>query len=485
MRRALVPGALLILAVGVYALFFRREPAHVSELVPRDFSFGVFTRSLNDLRQLYEGPYAREDADPAHLRFGRPCNVPGLDGVDYDAPAASYWTDGIGEEVFLMPILDARAFEDGFDRERENTRMRDPERVAKNYLSLSEQRVKARRGPRNDLAMAAARYPLALCGRPRDGTWLRAMLAYLLSREAPRKPSGSLLAQEAARLPAGIADAIARECEDLLLGFPLPEAPDAPARVVGEATLVPDGMVARSAHLAAEVDLTDVAASFPHNTVLLLGLVLDARAWQDAGMPLPLGDAAFACGILEERIHARRFTVLLAARPRSPHDLARVKEQGSKPLVGETAGLAWATVEDGGAQVRTAALPAPPAWLLEVLRSDAEAAPPVYVSTATERGIWYCAIGSQAEGVVRRALGCLRDTPELGLARNKPVAQHPGFLSGAHVGLALVTASGLKALGCPMPYFEIASLHQPASITAVLDVDERGKLEILIARPER
>ncbi len=486
MRRALVPGALLVLALGICLLFFfRLEPAHISELVPKDFSFGVFTRSLNDLRQLYEGPYARGDTDPAHLRFGRPCNVPGLDGVDYDAPAASYWTDGLKEEVFLMPVLDAPAFEDAFDRERENTRVRDPVRVAKNYVSLSEQRVAARRGGRNDLAMQAARYPLALCGRPRDGALLRAMLAYLLAREAPKKPEGPLLAQEAARFPAGVADAIARECEDLLLGFPLPETPDAPVRVVGEAGLVPDGMVARSAHLAAEVDLTDVAASFPHNTVLFLGLVLDARAWQDVGMPLPLGDAAFACGILEERIHARRFTVLIAARPRSPHDLARLKEQGLRPLVGETAQLAWTTVEDDRAEVRTAALLEPPAWLAQVLSSDAQAAPPVYVSTATERGIWYCAIGSQAEGTVRRALDCLRDRPELGLSRDKPVAQHPGFLRGSHVGLALVTVSGLKALGYAMPYFEIASLHQPPSITAVLDVDERGKLEILIGRAER
>ena len=52
-------------------------------------------------------------------------------------------------------------------------------------------------------------------------------------------------------------------------------------------------------------------------------------------------------------------------------------------------------------------------------------------------------------------------------------------------GVLLVTAAGIKALGSAMPYFEIASLHQPSSITAVLDVDERAKLEILIARPER
>jgi hypothetical protein len=159
-----------------------------------------------------------------------------------------------------------------------------------------------------------------------------------------------------------------------------------------------------------------------------------------------------------------------------------VKEQGIAPLVGDAAGLPWTKVEDGTAEVRTAALPGPPAWLAQVLRADAAAAPPVYVSTATERGIWYCAIGSQAEGVVRRALGCLRDTPELGLARSRPVAQHGAFLARPHVGLALVTANGLKALDRPMPYFEIASIGQPPAITAVLDVDARGKLEILIGR---
>jgi len=53
------------------------------------------------------------------------------------------------------------------------------------------------------------------------------------------------------------------------------------------------------------------------------------------------------------------------------------------------------------------------------------------------------------------------------------------------VGLALVTASALRAFDYPMPYFEIASLDQPPSITAVLDVDERAKLEVLIARSEK
>jgi hypothetical protein len=78
--------------------------------------------------------------------------------------------------------------------------------------------------------------------------------------------------------------------------------------------------------------------------------------------------------------------------------------------------------------------------------------------------------------------------PQLGLARVKPVAQHRAFLQSPqtpHVGLALVTAAGLKAFDRAMPYFEIASIAQPPAVTAVLDVDKRAKLEILVARSEK
>lgn len=483
MRRAVVPGVLIALVAG-YLLVTRPRAAHLAELVPHDFAFGVFTRSFDDLGQLYEGPYARKDEDPVRLRFGAPCNVPNLDGVDYEIPAGSYWTKDLEAEVLLMPVRKVPAFEDAFERERENIRMREPERVATSYLSLSQQEARARRGPRNDLVLEALRYPLAVCGRPRNGPMLAAMLAYLLSREAPRKPDAPLLIQHVTRIPKGVADTIATQCEDLVLGVLPPDSPGAPVRVEGQAALVPTGMVARSAHLAAEVDLTNMVASFPHNTVLLAGLVLDASGWQETGMPLPLGGAAFAIGLVEERIHARRFTVLLAARPASKHDLARLNEQAVKPLVGDATALAWNRIEDGGAEVRTATLAEAPPWLARVLRSDADAPPPIYVSTTSERGIWYCAIGSLAEGTVRRALGCLRDTPELGLSRSRPVALHKRFLEGTHVGLALVTPAGLKAFDAQMPYFEIASLDQPASVTAVLDVDPKAKLEILIARSE-
>jgi len=480
MRRRLWIAGGLVALVAFYLLFLRLEPAHLSTLVPADFSFGVFTSSLNDLRQLYEAPYQHEDADPARLRFGRPANVPGLDGVSYDEPAGSYWTADKAE-IFLLPVRDESAFEDAFERERENIHMEEPERVAKNYVSLSEKRVHARRGRRNELVLRASKYPLALCGYPRDALTLRMMLTYLLLREPDRKPSGiPLLVQAASRLPNSVAGVLADECEDLLLGFPL--SADGAVRVDGEASLARGSIVARSAHLAAEVDLTDMAGSFPYNTSLFLGLVLDRDGWQELGLPLPVGDGAFAIGLVEEKIHARRFTVLAAARPRDDADLARLAADGYRPLAGGTGDLEWNSLEDQTSEVRTAMLPEPPAWLAQVLRSDADAPPPVYVSTAVERGIWYCAIGSQAEGTVRRALGCLRESRELGLARVSPIAKHPEFLRGPHVGLALVTASGLEAFDFTVPYFEIASLGQPPSATVVIDVDEHAEIDIRIER---
>jgi hypothetical protein len=171
----------------------------------------------------------------------------------------------------------------------------------------------------------------------------------------------------------------------------------------------------------------------------------------------------------------------MAARPRSQHDLQRIASTGHVRLVGDLP-LVFSETEDQEALVRTAELPGPPPWLAQVLRSDAEAGPPVYLSTAVERGIWYCAIGSQAEGSVRRALYCLRDKPELGISRAAPVAAHREFLAGPHVGLGILTASALKAFDYAMPYFEIASLGQPPWITAVLDVDDRAKLDVRIAR---
>ncbi|MHC4549485.1 MAG: hypothetical protein ACYTEZ_11990 [Planctomycetota bacterium] len=476
-----VVGFLLLVTALAYYVFVELRPAHLSALVPQDFAFGYFYRSLNELRELYEAPHQRQDVDPARLRLGAPVNNPGLAGVSHREPAGSFVTRD-GKEVFLVPCVDVGAFKEAFGRERENLAVRAPHRVAENYLSLSRERVAARRGRENPLVLRATDYPLALAGHPKDSLTFRVMLAGLFVREAPRKPSGvPHLGLEVRKLPEAVGAAVARECDDLLLGFRRPRSGVDPVRVEGEATLSAGSAVARGALLADALDLTGLVATFPFDTKLLVGGVLDGAGWREMGVSLPVGAAALAAGIVEKRHHARRFTLLLAARPRDPQALVRLRESGPRHLVGE-ADLAFAKLVDGDAEVRTARLAGPPAWLATVLRSDARQAPPVYVSSTVAQGIWYCAVGSQAEGVVRHALGCLRGARELGILRSEPVAAHPEFLAGPHVAVALVTAQGLQAFRRAMPLVELASLGQPPAVTAVLDVDGRARLDLRIAR---
>jgi hypothetical protein len=477
-------AGLLVLTVGLaYYYFVDLRPAHISELVPKEFSFGIFYRSLNELRELYEGPYQRSDADPARLRIGEPTNNPGLAGVDYREPAGSFWTAD-RKEILLVPCVDPDAFREAYETERSNLSVRAPHRVAENYFALSRAKATARRGPENPLVLRATDYPLALTGHPKDASTCRLMLAALFVREARRKPQGvRLLGQEVRRLPTPIAAAVARECDDLLLGFPHPE-PTRPVRVEIEADLADGSAMARSAGLVADLDLTGLVATFPFNTVLLAGGALDAEGWRAMGLPVPVGDAAFAFGLVEKRLHARRFTLLLAARPRDPAVLETLARDGHRPLLDDPrAELEFARIRDGEAEVRTAPLAAPPAWLAHVMRSDAAKAPPVYVSSTVARGVWYCAVGSLAEGTVRHALGCLRGALELGIQRSAPVAGYREFLGAPHAAVAMVTPTSLKAFGYEMPMVEIASLGQPKSALAVLDVaDGRARGELRLDR---
>jgi hypothetical protein len=476
-------GLLLMTIALAYYFFFDLRVAHISALVPEKFSFGIFYRSLNELREIYDAPYQRSDADPARLRLGEPTNNPGLAGVDYEEPAGSIWTEG-RDEILLVPVVDVGAFKEAFETERSNLSVRPPHRVAANYLALSRAKATARRGPENPLVRRATDFPLAVAGHPRDASTFGVMLAALFMREARRKPEGvRMLGQEVRRLPTPIAAAVARECRDFLLGFPHQEL-DGPARVAIEATLSEESAVARSAALAGELDLVDLVATFPFNTVLLAGGVLDAEGWRSMGLPIPVGDAAFAFGLVEKRHHARRFTLLLAARPRDPAVLARLADAGHRPLLDDPQqALVFARLMDGEAEVRTAPLASPPAWLATVLRSSAKKAPPVYVSSTVAQGIWYCAIGSLAEGTVRHALGCLRGARELGVQRAEPVTAHREFLAGPHAGMALVTPAGLKAFRYEMPMVEVASLGAPTAATAVLDVaDGQARIDLRLGK---
>ena len=478
-----IAGLVLMTVALAYYFFIDLRPAHISALVPEKFSFGLFYRSLNELREIYDAPYQRSDADPARLRIGEPINNPGLAGVSYREAAGSFWTDD-KKEIILVPVVDVDAFMEAYETERSNLSVRSPHRVAENYFALSRATATARRGPENPLVTRATDFPLALVGHPKDALTFRVMLAALFVREARRKPEGiPLLGREVRRLPTPIAAAVARECDSFLLGFPHQE-PTGPVRAVIEAGLSEESAVARGAALVAELDLTGLVATFPFNTRLLAGGVLDAEGWRAMGLEVPVGDAAFAFGLVEKRHRRRRFTLLVAARPRDPLVLKELADTGYRPLLDDPqVALPFTQLMDGDAEVRTAPLAAPPAWLSNVLRSDADNAPPVYLSSTVAEGVWYCAIGLLAEGTVRHALGCLRGARELGIQRSEPVAGHREFLGAPHAGVALVTAAGLKAFRYDVPLVEILSLGQPPSATAVLDVvDGQARIDLRIER---
>jgi hypothetical protein len=63
------------------------------------------------------------------------------------------------------------------------------------------------------------------------------------------------------------------------------------------------------------------------------------------------------------------------------------------------------------------------------------------------------------------------------------VTAHRKFLAGPHVGVALVTPTGLKAFHFEMPMVEILSLGPPTAATAVLDVaDGQARIDLRLGR---
>ena len=470
-----IGGVLLLAAALGFYLLFQLPAVGMAGLVPHDFVFGVFYSSIDDLREAYEAPGARNDADPGRLRVGDRVNVPDLDGVAQSEPVGVYWT-ARREEVFLVPTFDAGSFEDAFEQSRENTRLRAPRRVSKQYVSLSESSAVAEPQERDaPLVARAAGFPIALAGRPKDAETLRFMLQYLLAWEPRQKPAGlPILAREVGKLPESFAGFAARAVDGFVLGFEKRPTPAAPVQVDLWGAQTPGGVLERGAAAARDLDLGGLASTFPHDTVVLAGAALDAKGWKELGLPLPAGDAAVAFGIVDRRHYTRRYTLLVTVRPRKREDLARLEQNGAADLLGAFgAGLEYRRVMDEATAVKTAELADAPAWMLPVFHAESKRPPPLYVTTAMEGGIWFCAVGSQAEGIVRYSLGCLRD-PHLGLRRTAPVAAHKGFFDPGHLALGYLSTAGLKAFRRTMPCFEIASLGQPVALTAVLDLEKDG-----------
>jgi len=482
---ALIAGALFYLTV------LRYRDTTFEALVPADARFVVVYGSANGLRRFYEGPVERSDFDPAVRRIGERANVPGLDGIDYTAPVGSYWTPD-REEVQLVPYVDFGAFVDAWEVAREDTNLQKPARVAKNYLSVSRSPLRARIGEPNPLARRALAWPVAVAGRTEDAFTVAGMLYSLFGFESRQQPEGLeayLLHRQLMRLPPRVVDATVEACDDLLIGMSKPPGSDATLAIDVEATPAAGGPLEGARAAGGAVDLGRLAGTLPLRTTLFLGATLGGEGWKALGMPLPCGDAAVVFAIVQPtQRHPRPFNLLVAVQPAAPDALLRLDADGPPLLAGDV-GLPAKTraLQDGGTTVLTAQLPGVPAWLATVLRCDSRDAPPVFLTTASEGGCWYAAVGAQAERVVRDALACLRGAEQLSVR-----AKFNDVGSGGNVGRPLVplravfephgftvgmlTVEGLQALAWPMPYLEIGSVGQPGNVCWRGDPDDAGRL---------
>jgi len=474
-------AAAVLLAALFYLSFLDRSPAHLAALVPQEMRWGIFYRSIDDLRQAYAGPYARHDVDCARLRLGEPINAPDFEGVLQQTPIGSY-RDRDGEEIFLVPFFDLDAYEKAFETNRENVLLRPPHRAAANYVSVSTSPGRASRGDDNPLVLRALQYPVSAAGRPADGRALRSMLFDLLSRESRREPPGIVpLWREVARLPDAVGDPIAAACADLVVGVVPATSPTVVPHVEFDARAAPDGLLARAGPVAREVDLHSCLRALPVQTVLFCGAAFDARGWSEVGLPWDLGDAACVAAIIHSRHRARFNSLLVVIRPREP---ARLEAIDARALLGAPpppCTFSEVTVDD--LTLRTAKLDAPPAWLETLLASDQRDPPPVYLSTASAGGFWYAAVGAWAEDVVRKAIDCQRGRTELSIEADRTIPFPERLFRAGHTAAAMTTVEGLKALAYPMPYVDLASIGQPISATLVVDVaGDKVKGELRVAR---
>lgn len=478
-------ATVLIGAAFALFTFVGLREVHIASLVPGDFRFGVFYSSVNDLEELYEGRLRRKDFNPAKVRIANRMNVPGFEGVPYDEPVG-YFVTRDKKEYFLAPYTDLGALEDAFDKGKENLNLNSPRRVARNYVSISAAPGKVTPGPDNPLVLEAVKYPVALAGRPDDANAVRLMLRYLLAWDGdPKLPGVPRASDDVVKLPPAVTGLIAEECEGLVLGFSKPKEDGLGGLAHLFAQLSKDGALDRAAALAEKVELSDVLGCFPRDTAVLAGAVLDARGWKRVGVPLPMGDGALAAGVVHKQYHARRFTVLVVARPTDPLVLKGMFENALR----QYAGVAFTDVADKETTVKTAKLQVVPEGFEVALRSAKKAPPPVYVSTAVEKGTWFWAIGSQAESVVRHALSCLRGATQLSIygQQRAPYAgpiktSSPLKRTRGHVAVAYAEADGMRAFRYPLPWIDIAGIGQPAALTATLDVsrgEARGEIRFL------
>ena len=463
---ALIAVVLLAIIIIGYVPFLTTAGDDAA-YVPDDALLVVSFRSVNDLRKAMSG-FGPNNADPATELIGKKINVPGLDGADFERPIY-LWVSKDREEHALVPVVDRSAFQDAFDRSRENLHMRDPEWIGRNYAYLSPTRdtPSARNPSRRALQMRD--YPVSAYQNLSDVNLFRQFLGFPFAANPGR------------RIPTPVARIIVDQCADLLVGLSDEKPRGAVARIDLWATLRPDAL-SRAPTVAMKLDPARLARALPPQSQLFLAAALDAAGWKSLGLPVDFGDAAIAFASVRTTSIKRPHAFALAVQPRDTSKLD--PDPLLKILLGSAAQTEPTVTEDEGTSIRTWTLDAPPPLLAPLVKKRVQsAAPPVRVSVTTERGVLLLAVGSSAPSVVQVQLAGLRGEATPTVAETKQVSAHPGFNAPGHVAIGMITERGLRALGDGLPTFLPAAIGQPEAATFVVDVkDGEARATVLLSR---
>ena len=434
---------------------------------------------------------------PAAARIGQRVNVPDLNGIDYDAPVGSYLTQA-GEEIFLRAVPRSST-----PSRRRSTKTRKtstcaiPERVAKNYLSLSianrtsaatRRREQARArgdevpdGPGRTPRLGQHRY--ASCcttSWPFDG---QRPVPGCADAVAGRPPAPERRRRRGGRRRSAMtssSDSPGRRKRawprrfDIVATLRVPAASStAPAHWRGNARPVRTSSPASRAR----PPCSPVPSSTP-------------PAGRSSAFPATIGDGALAFGVIAKEYHR---AALQPAGGRAQQERKRGKLDHRVLLHEPEIGGRHTRPSRTGRRSsrRGSSSPSPPGWPRCCAPNNPKNAPPVYVSDGVrERHVLSRRSGSQAEDAVRKALASAARRPS-GEHLRHPAQHQARARAKARSSRRRGTRSwpwprrrACGRSGSPMPVVELAlPIGQPAAVVAfTLDVGDdraRGTLRLL------
>jgi len=462
-------AAAIAIAVLMQWTIVESTPAPLPTLVPRDALFAVVYGSVNDLRASFRGKHAPQREDPALRLVGRPANNPDLDGIAYDRPIARYATEDKAE-VILVPWTDLNAFRAAFDRGQENVQLEKPVAIG-DYVSLGAS-ARARRGPINPDVVEALESPVGGIARTAEPKLLRVILSRLLMLEV----------DQAAAIPDAALAFLDRECERFVVGARC----GASERDAGRLRITlrtREGALSRAARVAAALDPAALVRCFPAETLALAAGALAAADWAALLGDVAPGDASAAFGVVRTIEGRRPYALLVAIRPKEEAKL-RALDAAAASLFWTDPGtpIPFEATEDRATTIRTVPLPRPPPHLPSLWRDESGTAPPVALSVATEGGVFFLAVGSRAESVVRAALAHRRGDVAASIASLAPAAAHPELLAPGWAFGGLALEEGLRALGGRFPLFALVDIGTPAAATLVARFDGAMRIDLRLSR---